>query len=200
MLETTDKIRQHIGEGELEKAIDLLVQMVRPKGGDHYDQAILLRGSLKEFNRNNDLGLEVNPKEKSRITMAVLKLVSAIEETGAIKQPEQLAANSVSEAYQTGTGHAAPPPNNTAHNYLAQCFFANDAALYYVMKDQSIHVFNPVTQQWVWVGTKMPSQDPRFQWMIYFHLTNVYFGVDMNAAIWGQNWYGMFQAGYVRYF
>ena len=79
MGQVTDKIRAHIGEGELEQAIDTLVQFLRPIGGDLYDQAVHQRGQFKSYMKERMLGLANNAEVKNKISMAVLSLAGQVD-------------------------------------------------------------------------------------------------------------------------
>ncbi len=200
----SDKIRTHVGEGELSEAIETLNNYLKTIGGDLYNQAIHLKGRLKEYKRNRDLGLGNDTQEKSRISMAVLNLASEIEQqkverTPSVSEyesqrPNQQQINSFKQ--QLPAQSTQPNPNQ----YVAQCMFTMDSMSYYLTQDGHIYMVNPFNNQSMPVGMKMPSQNPMYAWTLYFTTTNIYYLVDHAGIIWGQN-YGMpAQFGTVRYF
>ncbi len=200
----SEKIRTHVGEGELSDAIDTLNNYLKTIGGDLYNQAIHLKGRLKEYQRNRDLGLGNNSEEKSRISMAVLNLASEIEQqkverTPSVtefesQRPNQHQINSYKQ--QVPTQSVQPNP----YHYVAQCMFTMDTMTYYLTQNGHIYMVNPYNNQSMPVGMKMPSQNPSYAWTLYFTTTNIYYLVDHAGIIWGQN-YGMpAQFGTVKYF
>lgn len=89
------------------------------------------------------------------------------------------------------------PKSPSGSRYLARCFFNGDSNQYYVSDTDMIIGFNPFTNQQMVVGQKQPSTDPRFAWI--YKTSTVFYGVDANGAIWGQNHFGqMIQVGYVN--
>lgn len=200
-----DKIRNHVGEGELSEAIETLHNYLKNIGGDLYNQAIHLRGSFKEYIRNRDLGMGDNQEKKSRISMAVLNLATEIEqqkiehtptkqEFQQSKPPQPTFNQNFNSPFQT------PPAANTPPRYIAQCIFNMDSMKYFLDNYGKIYMVHPFTNQASMVGTKLPAQNPQFAWTLYFTTTNIYYLVDHAGIIWGQN-YGMpTQYGTVKYF
>ncbi len=210
MGQVTDKIRAHIGEGELEEAIDTLVQFLRPIGGELYDQAVHQRGLLKSYLKERMLGLSSNAEVKNNISMAVLRLAGEVdkldlENNGNARKPPSQSQNQYANQNQH-TPQAPPPvqpqnpPVSTQPRYVAQCFFTGDIMEYYITENDQIVMVNPLTMQSLVVGVKMPSNNFNFAWTYYVTATNIYYMVDHAGLIWGQNFGMPAQVGYVKYF
>lgn len=200
----SEKIRGHIGEGELSDAVDTLCNFLKTSGGDLYNRAIHLKGRYKEYSRNRDLGMGDNQEEKSRISMAVLHLADELEKarlehTPTVREFEQnkpinAPAYPSYQPVNQPTGQGPFLPKQTA-----VCQFYMDTMQYHLYENGQIFMFNPFNNQSMPVGMKMPSQNPYYAWTIYFTTTNIYYLVDQAGIIWGQN-YGMpAQYGTVRY-
>jgi len=204
MAQVSEKIRMHIGEGELSDAIDTLNNYLKTIGGDLYNQAIQLKGRYKEYARSRDMGMGNNTEEKSKISMAVLNLASEIENqkierTPTVQEFESQRPNyqQINQQKQQLPNHNYPPNPN---QYIAQCMFTMDSMAYYLTQSGHIYMVNPMSNQTMPVGMKMPSQNPMYAWTLYFTTTNIYYLVDHAGIIWGQN-YGMpAQVGTVKYF
>ncbi len=199
----SNKIRTHIGEGELSEAIDTLNNYLKNIGGDLYNQAIHLKGSYKEYVRNKDLGLGDNRENKARISMAVLNLASEIEKQDIEHTPTptefQQQRPNTSDVWKQ---QQKQPQNfqQQTPQYVAQCMFTMDTMQYFLHQNGQIFMVNPFNNQSALVGMKMPAQNPQFAWTLYFTTTNIYYLVDHAGIIWGQN-YGMpAQFGTVKYF
>ena len=172
----SNKIRTHIGEGELSEAIDTLNNYLKTIGGDLYNQAIHLKGSYKEYLKNRDLGLGDNRQEKSRISMAVLNLASEIEKQNVERTPtandfQQQRPNPTSIQQQQRQQPITPQPQTP--QYVAQCMFTMDTMQYFLAQNGQIFMVNPYTKQSALVGMKMPPQNPQFAWTLYFTTTNI---------------------------
>lgn len=198
----SNKIRNHIGEGELLEAIETMNNYLKRIGGDLYNQAIHLKGRYKEYARNRDLGMGNNLEEKSKISMAVLNLASEIENGDFDKPPTR----SEFEQQRPTTSHFTKPfqapvsqPQNT-NQWVAQCQFTMDTMHYFLNQAGQIFMVNPFNNQSTLVGLKMPPQNPQFAWTLYFTTTNIYYLVDHAGIIWGQNFGMPAQFGTVRYF
>lgn len=197
----SNKIRNHIGEGELLEAIETMNNYLQTIGGDLYNQAIHLKGRYKEYARNRDLGMGNNMEEKSKISMAVLNLASEIEKGDFDKAPtrsefEQQRPNPAQFNKQFQT----PVPQQQNNQWAAQCQFNMDTMHYFLNHAGQIFMVNPFNNQSALVGLKMPPQNPQFAWTLYFTTTNIYYLVDHAGIIWGQNFGMPAQFGTVRYF
>lgn len=197
----SNKIRNHIGEGELLEAIETMNNYLKTIGGDLYNQAIHLKGRYKEYARNRDLGMGNNLEEKSKISMAVLNLASEIEKGDFDKPPTQSefeqqrpTPSQFNQQFQTPSSQ---PQNN---QWAAQCQFNMDSMHYFLNRAGQIFMVNPFNNQSALVGLKMPPQSPQFAWTLYFTTTNIYYLVDHAGIIWGQNFGMPAQFGTVRYF
>ncbi|MAT54844.1 MAG: hypothetical protein CMN32_10225 [Saprospirales bacterium] len=210
MGQVTDKIRAHIGEGELEKAIDTLVQFLRPIGGELYDQAVHQRGLFKSYMKDRMLGLANNAEEKNKISMAILSLASQVdqhdlENPNRASQPSTPAQKDFSNQASYNQPQTPPvqqqqPQAQQQPRYKAQCFFTGDIMQYYITENDQILAVNPLTNQSLIVGMKMPSNNFNFAWTYYVSATNIYYMVDHAGLIWGQNFGMPAQVGYVKYF
>ncbi|HHM21540.1 MAG TPA: hypothetical protein ENJ20_05905 [Bacteroidetes bacterium] len=195
-----EKIRNHIGNGELAEAIDVLNNYLKPKGGNLYNQAIHLKGRYKEYMRNRDLGLSDDREEKSRISMAILNMASEIENQNLEHTPSPKEFEQHKPRPSDIARHHQPPPYSAQPpKYIAQCLFTMDTMQYFLADNGQIFMVNPFNNQTMLVGMKMPPQNPNYAWILYFTTTNIYYLVDHAGIIWGQN-YGMpAQFGTVRY-
>ena len=167
----TDKIRTHIGEGELSDAIEALTGYLKTVGGDIYNQAILLKGKYKDYHREKMMGMTDNEKVKSQISMAVLDLATQIDKED-LASP---AANTRTPASDNPTfkkpASLDDPPRV---KYAAQCFFTGDMMQYYITQNDQIVAVNPMNNQSLIIGVKMPSQDANYAWTYYVNATGVY--------------------------
>lgn len=209
MAQVSEKIRQHISQGEYEIAIETLVSFLKVTGGDLYNQAILLKGKFSEYMREKSLGLSDKTEVKSQITMAVLGLADQIDERNLENPPtpqdfekmrpdrQQVQQQSPQQGQQ---GSNFKPNAPSQPNYAAQCFFSGDLMQYFITSQNQIVAVNPLTNQSFVVGMKVPSQDFRFAWVFYVSATGIYYLVDHGGLIWGQNFGMPAQFGYVRYF
>lgn len=210
MGQVTDKIRAHVGEGELEQAIDTLVNFLKPFGGDLYDQAVHQRGLFKSYMKERMLGLANNAEVKNNISMAVLSLASQVDKLDlenpnrAQTSPPPASNDSRKTSYPPPQSPPAQPQQTPATQaqtrYVAQCFFTGDIMQYYITENDQILAVNPLTNQSLIVGVKMPSNNFNFAWTYYVTATNIYYMVDHAGLIWGQNFGIPAQVGYVKYF
>lgn len=205
----SEKIRAHIGEGEHDAAIEVLVGFLKTTGGDLYNQAILLKGKFKEYEREKRLGLGEKPEVKSQISLAVLDLADQIDQRNLENPPTQQDFEKMrpdpqqvhrqqqqqpqQNFYQPNTPPAQP-------QYVAQCFFTGDLMQYFITNQNQILAVNPMTNQSLIVRMKMPSQDYRYAWTYYISATGAYYLVDHTGLIWGQSFGMPAQMGYVKYF
>ncbi len=214
MGQLTDQVRAHIGEGELEAAIDQLVGFLKEIGGDLYDQALHQRGLYKSWQRDRMLGVANDPAEKNRIMLAVLNIASQIDKLG-LEDPQRRAQYKQRSSEGEDASLDMDWPSNSdvpepempdpthqppAGQYQAQCFFTGDMMQYYITKDDQILAVNPLTNQRLIVGVKMPPQNFNFAWTFYVNATGIYYLVDHAGIIWGQNFGVPAQVGYVKYF
>ncbi len=199
----SDKIRSHIGEGELSDAIETLNNYLKQIGGDLYNQAIHLKGRYNEYSRNRDMGLGNNAEEKSRISMAVLNLASSIEKEKVEHTPSAREFERQRPDPQQVNQYQRQAPQHNYNNqnkYIAQCMFTIDSMSYYLAESGQIFMVNPFNNQSMLVGMKMPSQNPMYSWTLYFTTTNIYYLVDHAGIIWGQNFGMPAQLGTVKYY
>ncbi|MFQ5447442.1 MAG: hypothetical protein ACE5FF_10945 [Saprospiraceae bacterium] len=197
MGEVTDKIRTHIGEGELFEAIEILAGYLKSVGGDYYNQAILLKGKYKDYHREKMMGMADNEQVKSQISMAVLDLATQIDK-GEVEQPGAKPPKPESKKTKKKKQKTPVPPQDP--QFTAQCFFTGDMMQYYITENDQIVAINPLTNQTLMIGVKMPSQDANYAWTYYVNATGVYYLVDHSGILWGQNFGMLAQVGYVKYF
>lgn len=200
MGEVTKQVRKFVERGKESAAIDALIDFLEPLGGDLYDEALYLSSKLRKYEKDKLLDLGERPEVESRISKAILRLANDIDESGLEDAPPStLFTKPKSEPppVQQQQQQASQPPQNNTPKYLAQCFFQGDFAQYFLAQDNSIWMFNPLTNQSMPIGTKMPSQDFRFAWT-YMTATGVYYLVDHSGIIWGQNFGMPVQMGYVK--
>ena len=197
-----NKVRNHIGEGELTEAIDTLNNYLKNIGGSLYNQALIIKGSFKEYQRNRDLGLGDNREEKARIRVAVLNLATEIDKQKVDRPPSNDAFTQQKPNFQQVRQqcNTPPPVQQNQQRYVAQCFFNMDTMHYFVNGNNQIFMVNPFNNYTVQVGVKMPSQNPQFAWTLYFTTTNIYYLIDHAGIIWGQNFGMPAQYGTVKYF
>lgn len=210
MGQVTDKIRAHIGEGELEEAIDTLVSFLKPIGGDLYDQSVHQRGQFKSYMKERMLGLANNAEVKNKISMAVLSLAGQVDKLDlenpnrarnqSAKANEFVEQTNYNQPQSPPTQPQQPPVPQQQPRYKAQCFFTGDIMQYYITENDQILAVNPLTNQSLIVGVKMPSNNFNFAWTYYVSATNIYYMVDHAGLIWGQNFGVPAQVGYVKYF
>lgn len=200
----TDTIRKQLEEGENETALDALVGFLKTIGGDLYNQAILVKGKYKEYQREKRLGLGAQPEVMSQTILAILALADQIDQQNLENPPTQQDfkkmrpdAHLVQQRQQPPKQPSQPPAQSP---YIAQCFFNGDMAQYFVSPQNQIFMVNPMTNQTLIVGMKMPSQDQRFAWTYYMNASGNYYLVDHAGLIWGQSFGMPFQMGYVKYF
>ncbi len=199
----TDKIRAHIGEGELPEAIDSMTGFLKTIGGELYNQSIFLKGKYKEYEREKLLGMSDKAQERSQISMAVLKIADDIDERQLENPPTNKDFNNLAPdpaMIQQRQQQFQQQPSYQQNNphYVAQCIFQGDMAQYFLAADNSIWMYNPLNNQTFQVGMKLPSQDFRFAWTLYVTTTGIYYLVDQAGIIWGQNFGMPVQVGYVR--
>lgn len=218
MGQVTDQVRTFVGESEIEQAIDHLAGFLKQVGGDLYDQIIHQRGLFKAWQRDRMLGTANNQEEKNRISLAILKIASQIDKLG-LEDPIKLeqykkrlhgkGLDDEDEVFDLPEKFDVAYEGNTPHQpltapeqvkYQAQCFFTGDMMAYYITKDDQIVAVNPLTNQRLIVGVKMPSQNFNFAWTFFVNATGIYYLVDHAGIIWGQNFGMPVQVGYVKYF
>lgn len=209
MGQISEKIKAHIGEGEHEAAIETLVNFLKTTGGDLYNQAILLKGKYKEYEREKRLGLGEKPEVKAQISMAVLDLADQIDQRNLENPPTQQDFEKMRPDPKQVFQQQQQQPQQQFYRsnqpvqqpqYLAQCFFTGDLMQYFITNQNQIIAVNPLTNQAIAVGMKLPSQDFRFAWTYYISATGAYYLVDHAGLIWGQSFGMPFQMGYVKYF
>ena len=75
-MEFIDKIKEHISQGETEKAIKLLVEFTKENKPDMHDEAVLLSGQFRQWKREVSLGVQQSNSELRRIEMGIINLLT----------------------------------------------------------------------------------------------------------------------------
>ncbi|MEI6408731.1 MAG: hypothetical protein WCR52_05075 [Bacteroidota bacterium] len=192
------RIRELIGDNQIEQAIRLLIEY--SEQADQYDlldQTILQKSRFSDYNKKF-LGGFGDDKEINAIRSALLDI-----NREALKRAEQPVHPSVPETPENIPNKIPPPlqpPNNPAQEYFAQCFFNGDPNTYFVLKNSQIVVVNQMTRIPIQVAARTAALNPAFSW-IYQFPNGMYYSIDHAGVIWGVNAFGMpVQMGYVQYF
>lgn len=181
----TQRVREFIGENDVEKAFQwLLEQCNNTLYRDLLDQVYLQKGTWAEYKRRQLAGV-AEEKEFNAIKLALFDIARAIdnrpEETGNLRKPEP-----------------PPPPPPPPVQYVARCYFNGDMNAYYVTPGNQIVMVNPLTNFSTVVAVRTPSMNPAFAWF-YMFPNGFYYSIDHAGAIWGLNAFGMpMQMGYVQ--
>ena len=196
----TKRIRELIGENEIEQAIQMLIAHLEhiPGSRDLFDSAILQKSRWVEYKRKNISGLGED-KEINGIRAALLN----------ISREADNRAEHGHKSHVADTGYSpppkppqfdSPPPAQTQPQYLARCFFNADPNSYFVTPANQVVMVNPLTNFSTVVANRVASVNPNFAW-VYLFPNGFFYNVDHAGAIWGVNAFGMpVQMGYVQYF
>lgn len=189
-----DKVRELVGEGETLRAIEVLEQHLKGRNTDLYNQVIHQKGQFNTYRKQSNLGMGADPAVAAKINYAILEIATSIEKgEDQSWQPTGGQSGGGNSGIQQDTSHNQPA------EYTAQCFFYNDPNQYWVNRYNQIIAYNPVTNLNMPIAQRVPSNDPRFAWLYYFN-TGMFYSIDHQGAIWGQNMFGMpMQMGYVKY-
>lgn len=196
------RIRELIGENQIEQAIRLLIDYLeQTTEHDLLDQIILQKSRFTDYNKKHLSGFGED-KEINAIRSSLLEITR--EAANRADRPQ-----SIPPAKPVETPVAQPKASIPAHSvlpdpqsteYYAQCFFNGDPNRYYVLKNAQIVVVNPMTSLPVPVATRTASLNPAFTWVYQFP-NGMYYSIDYAGVIWGVNAFGMpVQMGYVQYF
>ena len=193
-METISKrIRQLIGENELEQAIVELEQYLEDKNQDLLDQLTLQRRNYTAYRKKVTAGYG-DEREASAIgdqLMTILRDVEKWEKAGAQPARENL-------QYLENASKTTKVPSVNQPKYSAKCVFFNDPNQYFVSPQNQIVAVNAFTGVSMIVAAKMPSMYPNVAW-VYTFPNGVYYNVDLQGGIWGMNAFGQpFQMGFVE--
>lgn len=72
---TIEQIKKLISNGETEKALKLLLEYTKNKGGNTEQQALLLSGQFKQWKRSNVIGVEQSQSDLRRIEFGILQAI-----------------------------------------------------------------------------------------------------------------------------
>ncbi|MCB0544915.1 MAG: hypothetical protein H6565_11355 [Lewinellaceae bacterium] len=195
----TKRIRELIGENEMEIAIRLTIELLEKKTGsaDLLDSAILQKSRWVEYKRKNISGLGED-KEINGIRAAVLNICRELDhraEKGGSQPDSQQGYTPPPKPPQFDS----PQTDSTQKQYTARCFFNNDPNSYYVTPTNQIIMVNPLTNFSTIVANRVASVNPNFAW-VYLFPNSFFYNVDHAGAIWGVNAFGMpVEMGYVQY-
>lgn len=195
----TRRIRELIGENEIEQAIRLLIDELENAAGsgDLLDSAILQKSRWVEYKKKNISGLGED-KEINGIRAALLNISREIDNRAATGHATKLSDSSHTPPPKPPQFDTPQPPQ-TQPQYIARCFFNNDPNSYFVTPANQIVVVNPLTNFSTIVANRVASVNPNFAW-VYLFPNGFFYNVDHSGAIWGVNAFGMpVQMGYVQY-
>ncbi|MBK8556671.1 MAG: hypothetical protein IPL65_13285 [Lewinellaceae bacterium] len=194
MANDTRKIREMIGNDNIDAALEALIQLLdsREDDGDLMDQSILQKGRWAEYRRKEMAGI-ADTTEINKIRDTLLKIARELD-----KRMKEAADKPTPPAPQPlSPGLQQRPPQQ---QYVAQCFFNGDVNHYFVLSNNQIVAVNPMTNYTMAIASRTPSMDPNFAWVYQFP-NGAYYSIDQQGAIWGVNAFGMpMQMGYVQYF
>lgn len=194
----TKRIRELIGENEIEQAINLLIDYLEKDAGsgDLLDSAILQKSRWVEYKRKNISGLGED-KEINGIRAALLNISREIDNRATQGHPTHLTESGYSPPPKPPQFDSPPPAQQPA--YIARCFFNADPNSYFVTPTNQIVMLNPLTNFSTVVANRVASMNPNFAW-VYLFPNGFFYNVDHAGAIWGVNAFGMpVQMGYVQY-
>ncbi|MBL7805588.1 MAG: hypothetical protein JNL02_17735 [Saprospiraceae bacterium] len=182
----TQRVRELIGENEIDKAIQLLLEY---SDAGHYrdlqDQVYLQKGNWSEFKRRRLAGV-AEEKEFNSLKLALFNIARDLDD-----RPE--------EPEKPRRPEPPPPPPPPPQQYVARCYFNGDMNSYFVTPGNQVVMVNPVTNFSSLVATRVASMNPAFAWL-YMFPNGFYYSIDHNGAIWGLNNFGMpMQMGHVQY-
>ncbi len=82
---TIEQIKRLISNGETEKALALLLEYAKEKGGDTEQQALLLSGQFKQWKRSNVIGVEQSKSDLRRIEFGILQALEGQQISSSVK-------------------------------------------------------------------------------------------------------------------
>lgn len=185
----TQRVRELIGENEIEQAILLLLDYLKAANyRDLQDQVYLQKGNWSEYKRRRLAGV-AEEKDLNALRLALFDITRELDD-----RPEQSP-----DPDKPRRAEPPPPPPPPAQQYLARCFFNGDMNTYYVAPNNQVVMLNPMTNFSAVVATRVPSMNPGFAW-VYMFPNGFYYSIDHAGAIWGVNAFGLpMQMGYVQY-
>jgi hypothetical protein len=195
------RIRELIGENQIEQAIRLLIDYLeQTTEHDLLDQIILQKSRFTDYNKKHLSGFGED-KEINAIRSSLLE----INREAANRADRPLSSPSA-KPVETPVSKFNPIPqpsvlpDTQSKQYFAQCFFTGDPNTYYVLNNGQIVIINQMTSLPIVVATRTASLNPAFSWVYQFP-NGMYYSIDHTGVIWGVNAFGMpIQMGYVQYF
>lgn len=191
------RIRELIGDNQIEQAIRLLIDYLEMTTEDDLlDQIILQKSRFSDYTKKH-LGGFGEDKEINAIRSSLLEITrEAANRADRPKSSPQVKPVETPDPIQTQNVLTNTPPIE----YFAQCFFNGDPNRYFVLKNSQIVVVNPMTSMPVQVASRTASLNSAFAWVYQFP-NGMYYSVDHAGVLWGVNAFGMpIQMGYVQYF
>ncbi len=189
MKEQLEQIRNLIGEGEAEAALDALDHLFAASGnGDLRDRVTVLKGRFSKLERDRRLGLRFDASEQNEIVMAALDLLKLAE-----RPPKAPPPNFDPPIVGPVQPPVEPPrsPNLKEQGYIGRLWVDGDPFEYYLNTAGQIARLDPATRAPFPVAARYPSNDPRFAWAYFVFSMNWWCSVDHQGIIWTINPYGM---------
>ena len=198
MSQLTEKIRQLVGDGDLEEALDALDDFLETRNDDELrDEVILLKSRFKSLERDRNQGVGFSPNERNQIVAAVLDLTKKIDKNAVQKERNSIQKETTPLVAPTQNfGNQPPPPNG----FTARVFIDGDLSEFYLTTQNAIVRLDPISRQSFVVANKFPSNDVRFAWTYFVPSMNFWASVDFQGVIWTMNFYGqILRIGQVQY-
>lgn len=194
------RIRELIGEDDIDEVIKVLIQNLRDSPHhDLLDGIFLQKAEWSEYKRQNIAGV-AKTEDLSQIRNKLLTIARELDRRPEHAEAREPGPEEWTQPEKNRRREPPPPPPPPEPQYVARCYFNADLAAYFVTPQGQIIMQNPLTNLSTAVATRVPSMNPAFAW--HFMLPNgIYYNIDHNGAIWGVNAFGApMQVGYVQYF
>lgn len=92
--EIEEKIHKMMADGDTEDALNALIEHLKAIDSPYHEAAILLSGRLKQWQRDNMLGVQQSSQELRRIEMSILNLLNG-DEAGILESDTSTGATSI---------------------------------------------------------------------------------------------------------
>ena len=192
----TKKVRNLIGENEIESAISELEKYLDGQDMELYDALLLQKRRYNAYRKQFTAGY-AEEKEIAAITDQLLSIVRKIDAPREEKKTDHHQNRNLQPDHKDQIKNPDPVYKDT-HQYVAKCVFFNDHNQYYLDRENriyAVHAFNGAT---ILVANKIPSMMPNIMW-VYSFPNGMYYNVDMQGNIWGLNAFGQpMQMGMVQ--
>lgn len=181
--ELAEKFRDLVGNGELNEALEQLDEQLAAQNSPLRDDAILLKGRLNKFEREQNLGIVQQANEENLISKAMLDLIRRAE-----KEANSAQNQPVSTHFQPNTPAENQP--QPAQNWLGRLWIDGDQTEYYLHPQGAIFGVNFFTRAQMQVAQRHPSANPAFAWTYFVFAFNAWASVDHQGLIWAINAWG----------